>query len=572
MRFLRPSVLLLILFAGNCLAATSDDRPTNVVLVLIDNQGYFELGCKGNAYLKTPIIDKFAREGVDFCNFHAENFCSPSRAALLTGRHPMRYGVHNTVGGVSLLDPNEVTLGDRLREAGYRTGVFGKWHLGMSHPFHPTLRGFDEVFVHGGGGIGQLEDYAGNNHMNAHFQRNGKWIESSGFSSDVLFDRAMEFIESSADQPFFCYLPTPAVHFPVQAEPNALARIKARGVPEDATDLSRLSMIENLDDNLGRLLDRLDKLNLRQNTLVIFMTDQGVGDRGSSTPVWPGKDRQQDLGNASEGKHRVFCFVQKPGVTVAGENNALACIRDLCPTILEICGIDLPKALDARSLVPLLQGADDWEDDRVIVMQCPRAREREKWKHAAVKQGDWRLVSGQRLYNVRKDSLMENDVSSQHPELTDRLNAAYETFWESLPPSDDVVQRHLIGASEAPSTILCAMDWREGGSPWNSGALRDGFRGQGSWYVTIDRDGRYRVTLRRTMKETPMRLGAIKGRVDVGQYSATKDLSVDDTECVLEVDLKRGTYALQSTLQSPSDPDDTWGANFVYVEWINEAN
>ena len=115
---------------------------------------------------------------------------------MMTRRQPKRMGVHNTVGGVSLLDPGETTLADRLKQAGYRTGIFGKWHLGMSYPFHPSLRGFDEVYVHGGGGIGQLEDYAGNRHMDAHFQQNGKWIESSGFSSDVLFDRAMEFIET----------------------------------------------------------------------------------------------------------------------------------------------------------------------------------------------------------------------------------------------------------------------------------------------------------------------------------------------------------------------------------------
>ncbi|MEM0925076.1 MAG: sulfatase-like hydrolase/transferase, partial [Planctomycetota bacterium] len=191
----RIAVLLVFLALGS--SAFANSARTNVIVVLVDNQGYFELGCKGNPFLKTPNIDQFAKRGVDFCNFHAENFCSPSRAALLTGKQPMRMGVHNTVGGVSLLDPQEVTLADRLKDAGYRTGVFGKWHLGMSHPFHPSFRGFDEVFVHGGGGIGQLEDYAGNRHMNAHFQHNGEWEESFGFSSDVLFDRAMEFIESS---------------------------------------------------------------------------------------------------------------------------------------------------------------------------------------------------------------------------------------------------------------------------------------------------------------------------------------------------------------------------------------
>lgn len=570
MSHLKTYLYLYIAVALHASPVFGFEKATNIVLVLTDNQGYYELACKGNPYLETPNIDKFAREGVDFCNFHAENFCSPSRAALLTGRQPMRYGVHNTVGGVSLLDPREVTLADRLKKAGYRTGVFGKWHLGMSHPFHPSLRGFDEVFVHGGGGIGQLEDYADNNHMNAHFEDNGEWVESEGFSSDVLFNRAMKFIDDSGDEPFFCYIPTPAVHFPVQAEPKALERIKARGIREDQTNMSLLSMIENLDDNLGRLLNHLEDRRLRENTLVIFMGDQGVGDRGSPEPVWPGKDRQEDLGNASEGKHRVFCMMQKPGLTSSQTNNALACIRDLCPTILELCDVAIPDNLDGRSLVPLLRGEQDWQDDRVIVMQCPRGRDREKWRHASVKQGDWRLVSGKRLYNVKDDSLMENNLADLHPELTDSLTAAYEQFWNSLPPSDELLQRHVLGAQNYSSTILCAMDWREGGSPWNSGALRDSFRGQGAWAVKIASDGRYRITLRRTMKETPLPLLAQKGRVDIGPYSTSATIDEGESKCVLELDIRKGEYMLQSHLSTADKPEETWGANFAYIEKLKD--
>ncbi len=561
-------ILTFCLLAGMCLPASADDNKPNVVLILIDNLGYFHLGCKGNPYLQTPNIDEFARQGVDFCNFHAENFCSPSRAALLTGRQPMRYGVHNTVGGVSLLSPQETTLADRLKKIGYRTGIFGKWHLGMSHPFHPSQRGFDEVFVHGGGGIGQLEDYAGNKHLNAQFQHNGKWVKTSGFSTDVLFDRALKFIESSKDRPFFCYIPTPATHFPVQAEPKALARIKKRGITSKQANLSLLSMIENIDENVGKMVRRLEELKLRKNTLVIFMNDQGVGDRGSVKPVWPGKDRQKDLGNASEGKHRVFCMVQKPGLTVAGKNHALACIRDFCPTILELCGAKIPKNIDGRSLVPLLKGNANWRDKRIIVMQCPRAREREKWKHAAVKQGHWRLVSGGRLYNVKTDSMMKHDVSKKHPELVTRLNAAYEKFWTSLPPESDIVQRHVLGAKEAPKTLLCAMDWREGGSPWNFGALRDGFRGQGSWYVNVARDGRYRITLCRAMQETPMPVGAVKAQVKIGPFEAATKTAQKDTKCVVEIDLKRGNYTFRSFLTEPNKPNKTWSANFAYIEFI----
>ena len=246
--------------------ASADSNRPNVLLIMTDNQGYFELGCKGHPHLKTPHIDAFAGESVDFCNFHAENFCSPSRAALLTGRQPMRFGVYDTVGGVSLLAAQERTLGDVLRDAGYRTAIFGKWHLGMSHPFHPTNRGFDEVFIHGGGGIGQLEDHLGNNHLDAHFEHNGKWIPSIGFSTDVLFDRAARFIRSDTERPFFCYIPLPATHFPHQSEPVALARIRQRGVTSEDADLALLSMIENIDDNVGRISRRASTAGVCETT------------------------------------------------------------------------------------------------------------------------------------------------------------------------------------------------------------------------------------------------------------------------------------------------------------------
>lgn len=550
------------------LPASADVVPPNVVVVLTDNQGYFGLGCTGHAYAQTPNIDRFAQRSVDFRNFHAENFCSPSRAALLTGRQPMRYGVHNTVGGVSLLSADETTVARRLQDVGYRTGVFGKWHLGMSHPFHPMRRGFDEVFIHGGGGIGQLEDYAENLHMNAHYEHNGEWVSSSGFSTDVLFDRATEFIRSCGEQPFFCYIPTPAVHFPVQPEPGALERIKQRGVDPNATSLSLLSMIENLDERFGRFLQDLEGMQLSDNTLVVLLTDQGVGDRGSAQPVWPGKERNQDLGNASEGKHRVFCMMRLPGVTSPREHQALTCIRDICPTILELCGVDQPDNLDGRSLAPLLRGADNWADDRTLVMQCPRNRSRTKWRHAAVKRGDWRLVSGGRLFDIAKDSLMEHDLSAQHPGVVEQLTKAYDAFWDSLPPEEALVNRHILGAAECPATELCAMDWVQGDAPWGSGAIREGARHQGAWAVRVERGGRYRIAMRRTREETPRPLRASSARVEIGKRSAQAQVNESSGVAEVEIELTPGDFDLKTILQAADDPTATWGANFVYVDYV----
>ncbi len=574
MRSYFNSLLTTLLWIGPVLAvnvwAAVSDRP-NVVLIMTDNQGYFELGCKGNPHVKTPSIDAFAQQSVDFCNFHAENFCSPSRAALLTGRQPMRFGVYNTIGGVSLLAAGEVTLADRLKAVGYRTAIFGKWHLGMSYPFHPRYRGFEEVFIHGGGGIGQLEDYLANRHLDAHFEDNGEWVESIGFSTDVLFDRASQFIRSCGDKPFFCYIPTPATHFPVQSEPASLARIKQRGLTQADGSLSLYSMIENIDDNVGRLLSRLDRWNLSDNTLVIFMTDQGVGDRGSPTPVWPGKDRNADLGNASEGKHRVFCMMQKPGLTAAGENYALTCIRDICPTVLDLCGVQIPTDLDGQSLLPLLRGDADWQDERTLVMQCPRNRKRSKWRHASVKRGDWRLVSDGRLYDIAKDSLQQNNVAQQHPEIVAELNTAYEEFWNSLPPEASLLPRNVLGAPEAPHTELCAMDWYKGDAPWAQGKKPlPTINKQGVWAVEVDRAGRYQFSLRSTRKETPLPIEATSAEIEIGEVKEQVAINRQDTVAVLTAELTPGSYDFQTRFQAAGEDSEGWGALFVDVAYLND--
>lgn len=564
-----PCVLAVIVasfgLCEKCWSA-SNARP-NVLLILIDNQAYFELSCKGHSFLHTPHIDALAGESVDFCNFHAENFCSPSRAALLTGRQPMRLGVYDTIGGVSLLPARETTLADRLRAAGYRTGIFGKWHLGMSYPFHPSQRGFDDVFIHGGGGIGQLEDYAGNRHLNAHFQHDGIWEPTTGYSTNVLFDQAEGFIRKCGREPFFCFLPTPAPHFPYQPEAEALKRIQARGV--SAADTTLFSMIENIDDNVGRILDCLEVQGIAENTLVILMSDQGMGYRGASFSP-PSAAEHANLGNASDASHQVFCLVRKPGLTVASKNYALSCIRDIFPTVLEICGAPIPDDPDSQSLVPLLGGAAQWATDRTLVMQCPRARKREKWKHAAVKSGNWRLVQGNQLFDVQHDPMQQHNVATDHPEVVKQLTEAYDAFWNSLPPEETLVSRHQLGATESPATHLCAMDWYRGDAPWTQNELETS-RAQGAWAVQVARSGRYQFTLRRSQRETPRPLGASYARVEIGEKSAQVDVAPGECAAAVELDLDRGTYDLQAWLAANDGRSKSWGANFVEVKLLSDG-
>ena len=539
--------------AGHLRAAES--KP-NVLLILTDNQSYFELGCHGHPHVKTPRIDALAKEGVDFGNFHAPPFCSPSRAAMLTGRYAMRSGIHNTIGGVSILHRDEKTVADHLKKAGYRTGVFGKWHLGYSYPYLPQWRGFDEVFVHGGGGIGQLEDYFGNDHLDATFLHNGVFEPSKGFSTDVLFGQAMTFIEENRERPFFCYVTTPATHRPWQAHPEAAKRIEERGERHSHNDLALYSMIENIDENVGRILDQLERLELTRNTLVILATDQGTR-----------RERvHKEL--AYDEYHRVFCMMRYPELTGtnAHRSTALCGMIDIAPTILDLCGVDPIAPLDGRSMLPLLRGQKRWNDDRAIVIQCPRGRERARWKNAAVKTQRWRYLEGTKLFNVESDPGQREDVAAGHPEVVARLDKIYDAFWNSLPPAETLRSYHLLGAEEAPEVRLNAMDWYKGASPWHQLHMPK-FSGNGTWPVEVAQEGRYRFELRYHPREAPKPLGAVTASIQVGEQTHQTSLEQDAECAVLELTLKKGRYDLDTTLipAEGSRHKAPWGALFVYV-------
>ena len=558
----RLFILLAILLASSMFAS---DKP-NVVVVLIDNHGYYELSRNGHPVVQTPRIDKLSETGVNFTDFNAPPFCSPSRGALLTGRYALRYGIHDTVGGVSILHKDETTMADMLKSAGYKTGVFGKWHLGMSHPYTPDFRGFDEHFIHGGGGVSQLEDYYGNNHMDATYTHNGQYVKSRGFSTDVLFDQGIDFMHRNRENPFFCLITTPAVHFPTLLHPETGKRLKDRGVT-DGKQLPIWSMIENVDDNVGRLLDYLEKSGLKENTLLFLMSDQGVNDRGVTHRAGEGTHR----GVQYDEKHQVYCMVQYPRLTdySPGDRSELTGMVDVLPTVLDVCGIEKPSNLDGQSMTPLLGNASGWNDERRLIVQCPRARDRSKWGNVSVKYKKWRLVDGKELYNIQDDYGQTRNIFHQHPNLVKDLTQTYEQFWNSLPPQNELLSVHILGAKEAPSVRLNGMDWYEGGHPWPQQALAKRNQ-QGKWRVEIAREGIYRFELRHYPREEPRPVMAVKATVQVGRHSHSIALDPNATHAVLNLALEKGTFDLKTTFQPPVDAegDSEWGAYFVYVDYV----
>jgi arylsulfatase A-like enzyme len=565
-----PSVIFILLSMITSSAGYAAEQPPNVVIMLIDNHGYYELSCHGHPVVQTPRIDRLAQEGVSFTDFHAPPFCSPSRAELLTGRYALRAGIYNTVGGVSILHRNETTLANILKKKGYRTGVFGKWHLGTSYPYAPKFRGFDEVFVHGGGGVSQLVDYYGNTHMNATFEHNGQYVKSRGFSTDVLFDQGIDFMGRNRETPFFCFITTPAVHFPVLSHPENRKRLEARGV-DDQKNLPIYSMIENVDDNVGRLLDYLEEKGLKKNTLVILASDQGVNDRGAVT------HRAGEILNRGvqyDEKHQVYCMIQYPRLTdtQAGPCDQLVGMVDVLPTVLDLCGIDHAEDLgnlDGQSLKPLLAGTDDWDNQRTLIVQCPRSRERNKWENVSVKYQTWRLVDGDELFDTKNDRGQLVNLIDKQPKLSRELKAAYDSFWQSLPSASDLLSAHTLGASQAPSLRLNGMDWYIGHQPWTQGGLKNK-TSQGTWRVDIAQNGSYRFELRRYPREFPQAIEATKATVAIGKERADVVIERKATCAIVEIPLKKGEYDMKTTFIDRDDPTGKkeWGAYYVYVDFM----
>ncbi|MCH2208216.1 MAG: sulfatase-like hydrolase/transferase [Lentisphaerales bacterium] len=534
-------IALVLLALITSFASASTSRP-NVLLILTDNQAYNELTCKGHPVVQTPHIDKFSKEGIDFTNFHAPAYCSPSRAALMTGRHPLRYGIHNTIGGVSILHKSEKTLADFFKAAGYKTAIFGKWHLGMSHPYAPRFRGFEEAFIHGGGGIGQLEDAHGNNHIDANYWHNGKLVPSQGYSTDILFDNAINYIEKNKDKPFFCFVSTPATHAPYQEHPEVAKRIRKRGIEKG--NIALYSMIENIDDCVGRILKKLDDLKVTENTIVIIATDQGSLSRYRNT-------QPEDL------QSRVFCIMRYPKlIKQSTQNNALTGMIDVVPTLLDICGLEVPENMDGRSLRPLLTGVHKWQDERMIILQCPRSRHRSKWKNAKLITPNYFMDMSKRLYD-RNNKLA--DVSEQKPEAHKQTLKTYDDFWNSLKPESDLLCRHEIGPNP---TRLCAMDWYKEAAPWNSKSQRNK-KGYGSWAVEVSRDGRYRVELAHYSLEAKKAIEATAVDLKIGDSKATARMKISDYSAIVELNLKAGTYDMEALFCD--EKGNKWGCLFAYI-------
>jgi len=539
-------------------------RPPNVVLVITDDQGYYDLSCHGNPVLETPNLDRLHGESTRLTDFHVDPTCAPTRSALMTGRYSSRVGVWHTIIGRHLLAEDETTMADVFRRADYATAIFGKWHLGDNYPFRPQDRGFGDVLIHGGGGVGQALDYWGNDYFDDTYFHNGRPEKFSGYCTDVWFREAMTWIEAHRDRPFFCYLSTNAPHSPFNVADKYWKPFAEKGVPERRARF--YGMIANIDENMKRLEAHLRRLGLAENTLLLFTTDNGTS-AGMQGPMRGHKGSEYD------GGHRVPCFIRWPaGLEARGDVDALTAHVDILPTLVDLCGLPTPKgvAFDGTSLAPLLRGEGGWPD-RTLFVHSQRIDHPRKWRRCAVMTDRWRLVNGKQLFDMRADPGQKKDVANEHPDVVRRLRAAYEAWWEDIDERFDEYARIVLGSEHENPSHLVAHDWHptDGPCPWSQGHVRrKNLYANGWWAVRVARAGTYRITLRRAPKQAGMALGADEARLKVGKVDETRPTEPGAKAVALEMDLPAGPARLQTWLTN-TKTGKTRGAYDLTVERLS---
>jgi len=558
----------------------------NIILVMTDDQSYADLACHGNPHVKTPNIDTLHSQSVRLTNFHVSPTCSPTRAALMTGRYNNRTGVWHTIMGRSLLRADETTMADIFAAGGYRTGIFGKWHLGDNYPFRPQDNGFQDVLVHKGGGIGQGIDYWGNDYFDDTYYRNGVREKFEGYCTDIWFDEAMKFIETNKDRPFFCYIPTNAAHGPFNVPDKYSDPYEAKGLESIRSRF--YGMITNIDDNMGKLTQRLEDLNLWDNTILIFMTDNG-GDKAGDSDKYNANMRSYK-GSMFDGGHRVPFFINWPDGGLEGGRDIgnLTAHIDLLPTLIELCGLEKPSDVhfDGTSLTPLLTGdAADWPE-RTLVVDSQRVDHPIKWRRSATMTDRWRLINGENLYDIHADPGQRNDIAGQHPEVVQTLRADYEKWW------DDVSERFadypaiIVGAPEQNPTLLMSHDVH-GKVIWNHNQVSEGEQGEGFWAIDVAQNGAYEFAVRRWPREVdrpitgPLsahqtepdhgRLRATQVRLKVAGFDQTQPIPEGASEVVFKVNLQAGETRCQAWLVNGLGDGQVHGAYYVYAERVGDA-
>lgn len=598
-------VLSLLLLITACQRKEANQSRPNVIVIMTDDQGYGDMSCHGNPWLKTPHIDELYHESTRLTDFHVDPTCSPTRAALMTGRYSTRTGVWLTYMGRHYLRSDELTMADMFKANGYRTAIFGKWHLGDNYPYRPGDRGFETSLIHGGGVVGEAPDYWGNDYYDDTYLRKGKEEKNRGYCTDVWFREAAKFVKTGGGQPFFLYIPTNAPHNPFNVPAKYTEAYRDRDdIPGQRAGF--YGMIANIDENLGQFKAMLADEGLLENTILIFLTDNGTAGGFSGREGFNAGMRARK-GSAYDGGHRAACFICWPqgGIAENRDLDALTAHVDLMPTLAGLCKLDIPEGLpfDGMDLSGyLLDTASNKGPDRTLFVhhqgrfgQKVKDDGPIKYKDYVVMQGKWRRV-GDQLFNLVEDPGQQKDISGQHPDLMQALGEAYEEWWKDVTERSDEYTRTIIGSDQQELTVLTCQGWHGEEVPYNQQHIRNGKIANGFWDLRVESPGDYSIELRRWPREAdaaidedlPLaeldpdkhslffglyqlpgtRTEVISARIKIGAYDQTVKVDSGQKKVQFLVLLPAGDVDLQTWFTDVQGIQR--GAYYIYIEKLTE--
>lgn len=569
--------VIFILLISFLFVSCSKKQP-NVILIMTDDQGYGDLACLGNPYVKTPALDKLYEESVRFTDFHVDPCCSPTRAALMTGCYSSRAGVWHTIGGRSLLKEGMPTIANLFANNGYETGIFGKWHLGENYPFRPQDRGFKETLVHGGGGIGSNPDYWGNDYFDDTYIHNGVPEKYEGYCNTIWFNEAIKYIKNNRNKPFFCYIPTNVPHAPLRVDEKYVK-------PYEGQVSDRLAhyygMVTKMDEDIGTLLRTLKEMDLEENTILIFMTDNGP------CPWFGGIVIDFETGFVKEGcsagmrggkiwgyenAQRVPFFIRWPGAKIGGgkDINALSAQIDIMPTLIDLCNLKTSDDLkfDGKSIAPLLNEKITGWPERTLFVHNQRVEYPVKDKEYQVLTEKWRLVKRDKdeLYNIQDDPGERIDIAAKNPDVVKDLYKRYEKWWQDISVDFDKYAQIVIGTEHENPVTLNAHDAH----------TRNGKK---IWVVDVAREGKYEIKLNHWPRESGKRivenysgdtdLAIVSADLTVGNIHQTMAVTPEMKSANFKIDLKAGTTCIQAFFNM-NETAETIRTDCVYIEYMGE--
>jgi len=578
--FISLSLFTLGLPNLNSVSAEKNKQP-NVILILADDQGYGDMACTGNPFLKTPNLDNLHDESIRFTDFHVAPMSSPTRGQLLTGVDCLRNGCMATCAGRSTVREEYPMAGEIFKEAGYQTGIFGKWHLGYNWPQRPMDRGFQEAIYFYGFGLTGMGHHWNSDYYDPFYYHNGELNQAKGYCNDFWFSEAKRWINECKDsgKPFFCYLPTNIAHFPEWIDSTYTAQYKLSGAA------GFYGMISNLDENVGKL-DRFLKDNgLQENTILIYLSDNGtVHPKVYNAGMTGGKCTR------TEGGHRVPFFIRWPDgkFSLPGDINTPTQVQDLLPTLLDLCGVSKPAnaKFDGVSLANLIRG--NKLDDRMFVVQY--YQNDLKKNDAAIIWNSWRLLPmfGDELYDITNDPAQKKNISLSHPDIVKKMKVFYEQWWSGVEPRlNDYVCNH-IGSSHQAEVAICASDWQEVRADGNGSARQPKpiYSEGGIWNIMVDRPGNYSIEIRRWPREAnagitsglpaffpkfgkPEPEGVVlpiaNAHLSINNIKRSSAIMPDDKSVTFKVTLSKGKTQLHSWFSDNNDKP-VCGVFYAYIK------